>query len=197
MKSEDASRTSPESSVLQLLQDMQLEAAVERLQSGAAHLNAAEVKALVLDYENRSRRLRAEGGLGEAKRMRRRAHALRGLLSHGPDPARMVAETELPEGYRGKILLVLLKGGVFDGSVCLRSGDDLHREILRNTQAEIADLGFTRTQVHALGGAYAGFDADGGIRIWGTSDEFGCCEKGVAARMIARAYPKKTVRIEE
>jgi hypothetical protein len=29
------------------------------------------------------------------------------------------------------------------------------------------------------------------------ANTFGCCDKDLAARLIARAYPKKTVRIEE
>jgi hypothetical protein len=63
--------------------------------------------------------------------------------------------------------------------------------------AEIADLGFPDALVHPLGGAHAGFESDGSIVIWGTSDEFGCCDKDLAARLIARAYPGRTARIEE
>jgi hypothetical protein len=129
--------------------------------------------------------------------MARRAAALNGLLVHGPDPAQMMAETELPEGYVGKILMVQLSGGGFDDTACLRSGDAWHREILHNAQAEIADLGFPNALVHPLGGAQAGFDSDGSVAIWGTSDEFGCCDKHLAAQLIARAYPERTVRVEE
>ena len=111
-----------------------------------------------------------------------------GLLVHGPDPAQLVAETELPEGYVGKILLVLLTGGGFDETVCLRSGDDWHREILHNTRAEIADLGFPDAQVHPLGGAHAGFESDGSIVIWGTSDESAAATR-IWPPAIARAYP--------
>jgi len=63
-------------------------------------------------------------------------------------------------------------------------------------RAEIADLGFPDAQVHPLGGAYAGFDSDDSVVIWGTSDEYGCCDKDLAARLIARAYPGRTFRIE-
>ena len=80
--------------------------------------------------------------------------------------------------------------------LCLRSGDGWHREILQNARAEIADLGFPGAEVHPLGGAYAGFGPDGTIVIWGTSDEYGCCDKELAARMIGRAYPGKRIRIE-
>lgn len=159
--------------------------------------DAEAVAELIREYQRRARRLRAAKRTGEANRWGRRAFALEGLLRHGPDPARMVAETELPEGYHGKILLAALNGGGFDAVVCLRSGDDWHREILRNTRAELSDLGFSETEVHALGGAYARFEPADRIVIWGTSDEFGCCDKQLAARMIARAHPQRTVVIED
>lgn len=180
-----------------LVGQMRLEKVIQSLKREGGRIDPAVVKTMILGYDAQARRSRAAGEIGEAMRLARRAAALSGLLAHGPDPARVVAEVELAEGYRGKILLVLLKGGVFEGALCLRSGDDLHREILHNTQAEMKDLGFTHTQVYPLGGAYAGFDSDGGIVIWGTSDEYGCCDKEEASRMIARAYPGKPIRIED
>jgi hypothetical protein len=175
---------------------MRLAAAIRLLKQSECVVDSVAVKAMILGYESQASRMQAAGEAGEARRMARRAAALNGLLVHGPDPAQMVVETELPEGYAGKILLVLLTGDGFDDTVCLRSGDDWHREILHNTRAEISDLGFADAQAHSLGGAYAGFDSDGSIVIWGTSDEYGCCDKELAARLIARAYPGRTVRIE-
>jgi hypothetical protein len=183
--------------VTSLLREMRLAAAIRVLKRSGGGVDSAAVKAMILKYETRASQMQATGESGEARRMARRAAALNGLLVHGPDPAHMVAETELPDGYVGKILMVLLTGGGFEDTVCLRSGDGWHREILRNTQAEISDLGFPHTRVHPLGGAHAGFDSDGSVVIWGTSDEFGCCNKDLAARLVARAYPKKAVRIEE
>jgi hypothetical protein len=197
MKTGSESQRVPEVDVTSLLREMRLEAAIRRLKRSGCEIDSAAVKAMILGYETRANQMQTAGETGEARRMARRAAALKGLLVHGPDPTQMVAETELPEGYVGKILLVLLTGGSFADMVCLRSGDDWHREIMHNTQAEIADLGFPDAQAHSLGGAYAGFDSDGSIAIWGTSDEFGCCDKEQAARLIARAYPEKTVRIEE
>jgi len=197
MKSGSKSLKEARADVMRLLREMRLEEAVQPLKSSRGKVDSTAVGAIIEEYESQASRMQAAGEIGEAKRVARRAAALKGLLLHGPDPARMVAEVELAEGYRGKILLVLLKGGVFEGTVCLRSGDDLHREILRNTQAEMEDLGFARTQVHPLGGAYAGFESDGSITIWGTSDEYGRCDKEEAARMIARVYPGNPVRIED
>jgi hypothetical protein len=196
MKTGSKSQRAPEGDVTSLLREMRLEEAIRLLKRSGCKVDSAAVKAMILGYETRANQMQTAGETGEARRMARRAAALKGLLVHGPDPTQMVAETELPEGYAGKILLVLLTGGGFDDTVCLRSGDDWHREILHNTRAEIADLGFPDTQAHPLGGAYAGFDSDGSIVIWGTSDEFGCCDKDLAARLIARAYPGRTFRIE-
>ena len=197
MRTEPESQRVLEVDATSLLREMRLEAAIRQLKRLGCAVDSAAVKAMILGYETRASRMQTAGETGEARRMARQAAALSGLLVHGPDPAQMVAETELPEGYVGKILLVLITGGGFDDTVCLRSGDDWHREILHNTRAEIADLGFPDAQVHPLGGAHAGFESDGSIVIWGTSDEFGCCDKDLAARLIARAYPGRTARIEE
>jgi hypothetical protein len=197
MKTGSEPQMKPGIDVTRLLREMRLEAAVRALKRTGGRVAPATVAPMVCDYENRSRELQAAGQTGAARRMTRRAAALKAIIEHGPDPARMVAETELPEDYQGKILLVALRGGGFDGTVCLRSGDGWHREILRNTQAEIADLGFPHTRVHPLGGAHAGFESDGSVVIWGISNEFGGCDKDLAARLIARAYPQRAVRIEE
>jgi hypothetical protein len=187
----------PESEVTRLLREMRLDEALQCIKDARGEVDSVAVASMVGEYERRASQLRAAGETGDARRFSRRAGALSGLLTHGPDADRMVPEVDLAEGYQGRILLVLLNGGVFEGKVCLRSGDDLHREILHNTQAEMEDLGFTRTRVHPLGGAYAGFDSDGSIVIWGTSGEYGCCDKKAAAQMIVRAYPGKPVRIED
>ena len=180
-----------------LLRKMRLEAVIRRLKHSGSEVDSAAVTAMIRGYETRAGQMRAAGETGEARRMARRAAALNGLLVYGPDPARMVAEVELPEGYLGKILLVLLTGGGFADTVCLRSGDGWHREILSNTRVEIKDLGFVHTEADPLGGAYVRFESDGSIVIWGTSDEYGCCDKEEAARMIARAYPGRSVRIQK
>lgn len=187
----------PEVEFESLLREMRLEAAIRLLERTGCEIDSAAVKAMIQEYETRASQMQAAGEPGEARRMARRAAALNGLLVHGPDPAQMIAETELAEGYVGKILMVLLTGAGFSDTVCLRSGDGWHREILHNTRAEIADLGFSDAQVQPLGGAYAGFDSEGSVVIWGTSNEFGCCDKQLAARLIARAYPARTIRIED
>lgn len=64
----------------------------------------------------------------------------------------MIPSVVLPEGYRGKILLVSISVKK-ERAVVLRSGDLWHREILRNTEVEIQALGLSGAQVDELGGA--------------------------------------------
>ena len=196
MKTRNTPNTKPGIGLKRLLSELRLEAAVRSLKRSGTPPPPEILAPMVIDYEIRSRELAAGGETGEARRLSRRAAALKSLLAHGPNPARMVAEVELPEGYDGKILMVVLNGGGFADTARLRSGDDWHREILRNTRAELRDLGFIHTRVDSLGGAYARFEPDGRVVVWGTSDEYGCCDKQEAARMIARAHPGKPVRTE-
>ena len=79
-----------------------------------------------------------------ANRLNRIITALKSLQQHGSDPACILDPVILPEGYRGKILLVSVSGGIIENSVILRSGDQWHNEILRETQTEIKDLGLIR-----------------------------------------------------
>lgn len=107
--------------------------------------------------------------------------------------ARIPAVT-LPEGYRGKILLVLVTVGE-ESRVILRSGDLWHREILRNTEAEIRALGFAGALVAELGGAHLRFEEDGSILIWGVSEEFGACDREYAAALVRSAWPDRKVSV--
>lgn len=98
----------------------------------------------------------------------------------------------LPDGYRGKILLILIIRGE-NRMVALRSGDLWHREILRNARAEMAGRGLGDARVEAMGGAYLRFAEDGSIRIWGSSDEFGACDLDDAATLVRAARPGRRV----
>ncbi len=75
-----------------------------------------------------------------------------------------------------------------EGTLCLRSGDLWHREILRETEEEIADLGFDLTTVSPMGGAWVRFDEDQVITLYGSSDDYGECDKQLAAQLIAGVY---------
>ena len=92
----------------------------------------------------------------------------------------------LPEGYNGKILLVSVSGDGIKKTVLLRSGDLWHREILRNTEAEIKSLGFENALVHELGGALLRFEPDGAITINGASQDIGACDKEFAPEIVRK-----------
>ena len=101
----------------------------------------------------------------------------------------------LPEGYIGKILLVSISGDGIADSVVLRSGDLWHREILRNTEAEIRNLGYHKARVHELGGAHLRFEPDGTIIIHGTSQQYGACDKAHAAKLVKDKFPGRRVDV--
>ena len=109
----------------------------------------------------------------------------------------LIPEVILPEGYNGKILLVSVSGKGIKQSVLLRSGDLWHREILRNTENEMKNLGYDNARVHELGGARVRFETGGSITIYGASQEFGACDKEFAAKMIRKAYPERHVNVQE
>jgi hypothetical protein len=104
----------------------------------------------------------------------------------------MIPAVILPDGYRGKILLVSIAVGE-ESLVVLRSGDLLHRKILRNTEAEVLNLGLTDAKVKELGGAFLCFEEDGSIRIWGRSGEFGACDRDYAAALVKASRPRRRV----
>ncbi len=101
----------------------------------------------------------------------------------------------LPKGYNGKILLVSISGDGIEETVILRSGDLWHREILRNTEAEIRNLGFRNARVHELGGAHLRFKPDGTIIIHGTSRQFGAGDKEYAAKLVRNEFPGRRVDV--
>jgi len=130
-----------------------------------------------------------------SRRFELRIKALERLRDSGCDPEKIIAETILPEGYNGKILLVMIMGGILGRMVCLRSGDMWHREILRNTESEIRELGFFDGAVYELGGAHVRFGKHNDIVIFGTSDDFGSCDKMYASKLIQRIYENRDVII--
>jgi len=101
----------------------------------------------------------------------------------------------LPEGYTGKILLVSISGDGLEEMAILRSGDLWHREILRNTEAEIRNLGFHNARVYEQGGAHLRFEPDGAIIIHGTSQQYGACDKEYAAGLVKDEFPDRRIDV--
>ena len=129
-------------------------------------------------------------------RLDRRIKALKRFRDHGCDPGQIIEKTTLKQGYNGKILIVAIMGGVIDKLTCLRSGDLWHREILQNTKNEIRDLGFSKSLVYELGGANVRFETNKDIVIFGTSDDFGPCDKGYASKLIQQIFKDKNIIVD-
>lgn len=121
--------------------------------------------------------------------------ALERFRDNGCDPEKIIEKIILPEGYNGKILLVMIMGGVLGKQVCLRSGDMWHREILRNTDNEIKYLGFFESTVCELGGAHVRFEKNNDIVIYGTSNDFGSCDKVYASKLIQQIFKDRNIII--
>ncbi len=124
-----------------------------------------------------------------------RIKALKRFRDNGCDPEKIIEEIILPEGYDGKILLVMIMRDTLGRMVCLRSGDMWHREILRNTESEIKNLGFLKSAVYELGGAHVRFEKDNDIVISGTSDDYGSCDKVYATKLIRQIFADRNVII--
>ena len=121
-------------------------------------------------------------------------NALNDPVGQSIEPDSRISPVILPEGYNGKILLVSVSGDGVKKTVLLRSGDLWHREILRNTETEIKNLGLDNALVHELGGALVRFEPDGAITIYSASQEFGACDKVYAAELVRKAFPERTVK---
>jgi len=124
-------------------------------------------------------------------------NALNDPVGQSIEPHSQINPVILPEGYNGKILLASVSGDGIKKTVLLRSGDLWHREILRNTEAEIKNLGFENAQVHEIGGALVRFEPDGAITIYGASEEFGACDKEFAAEMVRKEFRKRTIKVRD
>ncbi len=107
-----------------------------------------------------------------------------------------IPATLLPLGYNGKILLLSINADGIDETIILRCGDLWHSEILRATENEIKGYGLKFPIIDELGGAWVKFDYEGNILIFGTSEEYGSCDKNCAADLLRQLYPDRLVRIE-
>jgi len=169
-----------------------------KFDSAQAAIKAFHVSLSGSDFEPVIQSLKAayKGSKGEIRsgnRLHRRMKAVKIFRDYGLDPEKLIPPVMLPEGYNGKILLMSVSGSAINGLICLRSGDDWHREILTDTREEIQDLGFENALVDPVGGAFVRFHDNGSIEIYGISDEFGGCDKQAAADLIRQAFPGRTV----
>jgi len=187
---EDAKAT-----VLDHIRMVRLESASAAMKAFHILLSGSDIEPIIESFKAAAERERSKGEIRSANRLDRRKKAVAVFRDHGLNPKRLFAPAKLPEGYNGKILLMVISGGALNGRVCLRSGGDWHREILTGTQEEIQDLGFENAFVDPVGGAFVRFDDSGPIEIYGISDEFGGCDKQSAADLTRQAFPGRKVVI--
>jgi Janus/Ocnus family (Ocnus) len=154
-----------------------------------------EYKKAFKDLERDLDRETVKGDIRAENRLKRRIYALKAFQKFGFVPQKLMPQVALPQGYLGKVLLICIVGGETHDLVCLRSGDDWHREILQNAREEIQDLGFDKSQVTPMGGAWVRFDPEDTIQIYGISDEFGGCDKNIAAELIKHTFPDLKIYI--
>lgn len=182
--------------VVRLFKAGEFEHAVERVHRCAVRLDDTAVRSVQAHFENELGQATRQDATTQIRRIRRCMRAFSSYCTGGFDPNRLLPETDLPEAYTGKILLLFIDGGIIHDRICLRSNDLNHRDILRNAEIEILDLGLPSTRVRELGGAWV--QCEPGItRLWGGSDEFGPCDKQLTARLIETLYPGRTLLIED
>jgi len=181
--------------VLACLETSKFEDAIKLGNEFQMNINPSDVNPII---DESTRQLEKTPALDRGQRLSllRKIKALTAFRDHGPNAKKMISTIELPEGYCGKILMVNIQNGLVHGLACLRSGDMWHREILRNTEQELKELGFFSSSVSEIGGAYTRFENDQTITIWGTSDDFGSCDKYLAAKIIKEAFPDRKIHIE-
>ncbi len=159
-------------------------------------LSESAQRAIVNHFERELEQALQKADFPAVRRWRRRIEAFTTYCNSGCDPLSLIKPAEVPAAYRGKILLVTISGGLLNGAIGLRSDDLYHRDILRNTELELQDLGLSSSRVYELGGAYLTSNPDGSIRIWGSSDEFGACDRELAAELVRSLLPEARVVAE-
>ena len=182
---------------MRCLEGGDLEAAVGVAGGTLKSRASASVARLIAGLYHLEVECRAAGEIREANRLKRRRRALLIFCDHGLDVDRLLATVRLSEGYEGKFLLLTVSGGAAGGRMFFRGGDEWHREILRNAREEVADLGLSRARVDAAGGGWVRCEDDGAISISGGSEEFGACDRHLAADMLRAACPQRAVRVIE
>ena len=174
-----------------------LEGAAEAAGSRLGRVAAAELNRLAVSLARQEAARRAAGEIRESLRLARRRRALLVFKDHGLDVDRLLPAVRLAPGYSGKIILAAVSGGAADGRVCLRGGDDWHREILADLRDEVVDAGLSRSQVDELGGARLRLEADGRLFVFGGSEEFGACDKEYAAEIIKKKFRDRMIKIRD
>jgi hypothetical protein len=183
--------------VLAYFEAGEFERAIELINASGVSLVGADIHRVITLFERMAAEALSRNVFVTVRQLHVRRESLLAFRDGGFDADKLIPQVKIPEAYRGKILLVSISGGVIGEIVCLRSNDLHHRDILRNTELAMQDLGLHSTRVWELGGASIHCETDGSMRIWGSSDDFGTCDKNFAAMLIKRVYPGKIITIQD
>ena len=187
---------SPDINLVRYFKAGEFERAIHTVDDGEMPLSESELRSILDHFGRELEQALVRADFAAARRWRRRIDAFTAYCNNRFDPKSLIKPAEVPAAYRGKILLIGVSGGLFDGIIGLRSDDLYHRDILRNTELELQDLGLSSSHVVELGGAYLTSHPDGSIRIWGSSDEFGACDRELAAELVRSLFPEARVIVE-
>lgn len=174
----------------------EFERAIRTVENGEPPLVESEIRSIQDHFGREMEEASESADFQAVRRWRRRSDRFAAYCCSGFDPKSLIKPADVPLGYRGKILLITIVGGLFDGIIGLRSNDLYHRDILRNAEVELEDLGLFSSRVYELGGAYLAAKPDGSLHIWGSSDEFGTCDHELAAQLVRSLFPEKSVLVE-
>lgn len=183
--------------ILTLLKEGKLEPAAKAIKEFQINLAGIDFASLIEYFNKQIKISQFEEKIRESIRFERRLAAIKILREYGFDSKNLIPQLILPKGYNGKIILISISGGLIEPMVCLRSGDLWHREILREVEEEIKDIGLVSTFVYEIGGAHLRFENSGSILIFGTSDEFGTCDKKFASELVNKGYPGYKIIVED
>ena len=186
---------SAEGQVLAWFEAGEFEKAINLINSSGVRLDIWDICLVIARFESMAAEALQRNDFVTIRQLRYRKESLLSFCNGGFDADKLIPPVRMSEGYCGKILLVSISGGVIGEMVCLRSDDLHHRDILRNTELEIQDLGLHGSRVRELGGASVRSEPDGSMCIWGGSDDFGACDKEFAAMLIKKMYPGKIIII--
>ncbi len=130
-----AAHMDPEVLVKDLIRAGKLESAWDLMETGGFSKDALDLPSLIDHIEARICEAGERQDVRKRIRLMRRKQALRTFQKHGLDPRELIVPLNFQQGYQGKIISVQIMGGAAHGMVCLRGGDDWHREILASTKA--------------------------------------------------------------
>jgi hypothetical protein len=174
----------------------EFERAIRAVEDSEMSLSEADIGSILDHFGRELEQASLRADYQAVRRWRRRIEGFTAYCNSGFDRKTLIKPAEVPAEYSGKILLLSVSGGLFDTIPCVRSNDLHHRDILRNTALELRDLGLSSSHVHELGGAYLTSESDGTMRLWGGSDEFGPCDREIAAKLVQDLFLEKRVVAE-